>query len=216
MIRNPHINLVPLNVLLELKNLLKKKIPLNMLLTSNRGTHVENMVANHMKSKKISGFNLNSGIGKDCHYFEIKSLVYNKSLFPRQEISVSGLACDRDVKYANSNFKEKAKLILFVCLDTKGSIVDIRFSNFTQSELGIAYYGGNDMLLKTPSQKKFIFRKKYFKSHSISINDVINEIALDKNSGFTFTEWLDALRLLRYTKQKLTFSQWLKSDWKTC
>lgn len=201
MIRNPLIKSIPDEIVQELVKLYNKGVP-NYLKNRGGGRQVEKFISNHMRNKKFSGFELNEGIGKDCERFEIKSLQVGSTMRPNNAVCISGTVCDTGIKYKDSNFKNKASLILFVCINSDGRIVDIRLSNYTQAELGLAYYKHNDMLCGD-GKGKFCLNKKYFLTHTISVKKMSSPISTDfffwmkqtklKSETHSFTDWLKAI-----------------------
>lgn len=168
-----------------------------------RGSAVEQFICNHFKKLGFDGFDLNQRHGKDCSHFEIKSVMCqtkNGNLVPKKTITIANKTIDKSRKFKDSNFYNKASLLLLVCVDEKCNVVDIRFSNFKVSELGLAYYGHSDLFYYTHTKIKF--NKKYFTSHTVSIKDLINEDVrtfnnwikhLDKSTEKSFSEWIKLL-----------------------
>ncbi len=200
-IYNTEINKINPNLILELRKLINPNIKFSSN-SGKRGHQIESYICSKMTKIGFSGFKLNGSIGKDCQHFEIKTLLINQNGLPISNMSISNIKCDDNILFVDSNFCEKTKLILIVCIDRIDfSIKDIRFSNFTKFELELAYKGMND-IMKIKNNKKFCLRKTYFKSHTISINDI--RIIKSESKKLTF---LDHIKRL----QKRSFSDWLKN-----
>ena len=194
-IQNERIDKLDSRIISTLKSLLAAGIPISEKNPNLRGFYIERLICNHLSRKGLNGFELNKGLGKDCDNFEIKSMVVNSAGRPVNSIKISGIACDNGKKFQNSNFYNKTKLILFICSDSDLRLVDILLSNFSISQLGLGYYGHNDLFKVVLN--KFSLREKHFISNTISIKD----IQIEEKS---FIEWM-------HEANKKSFISWLKT-----
>lgn len=193
MIKNTNILALNKDITIKLNSLIGRSIisdKKDKNYASKRGHIVEKMVTDLLKCE------LNQNSGKDCFHFEIKATEFSKNLNVKNNIKISNGYCDRDIPIKESNFFEKTKLILFVCLSPDGKIVDLRYSNFSFGDIVGGYYK-NNTLFKVKGDA-FYMRKSTFNTHTISIKSI------NKEKEITF---FDHLRKI----ERKSFFSWLKS-----